>query len=301
MRVALAADVPRPAGTVAVDDDLVLAQRALEVGEVLGLGCERATQSTTTSAFVGRLGVLVALEMAVGHRPRGRARRTRRPAPHRASQHDRHAGAAPAQGQSEAERAGGADDRNGLAQGRRVYVPGQVTQLPQERAHPRSRPPRRLPERARGHRDRRQGPSRGRAHAHGRAAHRGDELVARRCHPAAGRRRGGADAQSTLRPACRCPSSCPTSAACERAGLPRALQQINVFLSASETHTAGTSTARSASRSSASSRVPRARPRGGACAARASSRWPSAARMRATSRPSACSTSLASSSAPARG
>ena len=47
------------------------------------------------------------------------------------AQDDGDAGTAPAQRQAEAERAGRADDRNGLGHRRRVYVQLQVTQLPQ--------------------------------------------------------------------------------------------------------------------------------------------------------------------------
>ncbi len=61
----------------------------------------------------------------------------------------------------------------------------------QDLAHgedPRGRPAGRVPERARGHRDRRQGAARRDARAHGRAAARGHELRARRRDPPAGRR-----------------------------------------------------------------------------------------------------------------
>ena len=113
-----------------VDHELVLAQRALEVGQRLGLVAEGDAEHDDLG-LRGRLGVLIALEMAVGQGRAGALGGLDGAGGIARAQDDGDAGAAPAQRQAEAERAGGADDRNGLGQGRRVYVQVQVTQLPQ--------------------------------------------------------------------------------------------------------------------------------------------------------------------------
>src|SRR3954471_4127954 len=135
-----------------IDEELVLAQRALEVGQRLGLVAEGDAEHDDPG-LGGRLGVLEALEAAVGQGRAGALGGLDGPVRVARAEHDGHAGAAPAQRQAEAERTGGPDDGNGLAQGRRVYVHGCRVRPSTQRAHPRGRSSRRLPERAGGRRD----------------------------------------------------------------------------------------------------------------------------------------------------
>ena len=105
------------------------------------------------------------------------------------------------------------------------------------RPHPRGRSARRLPERARGHPDRRQGRADRRARAHRPVAARGDVVRAGRRHPAARRRRGGARSASTSRTASRVTVLIPNERGLDNAlALRERFDEVNCFLSASETH-----------------------------------------------------------------
>ena len=252
----------------------------------------KGTQSTTTSAFAAASAFSIALEMAVGQGRPGALGGLGGPGGIARAEHDRHAGAAPAQRQAEAERAGGTDDRNGLGQGRRVYVQVQVTQLPQSV------------------RIREVGPRDGFQNE--------PEVIAtddkvrlvdvlmrtglRRIEATSFVRADVipqlADADQVLARIDRPPDVSVSVLIPNERGLQNALvshgrfQEVNVFLSASETHNrknVNRSIRESLVGSSACSATPARR----ACAARRSSRWPSAAPTRAMSRPSACSTSPA--------